>query len=239
MSYTPLEQNSVDLQLVLNAINDLPEYEEIAPEVSTEFFSLYDTTQIEEYLDVVNLDNDTSFAPSGYTEGTTVTIKDSTSQSAGRSVSVDVSNYTYVATLEWFVVPVYSSPLSVARMVSKAGVACDVFSRNGSKLSFAERVDRYVNSSGYESELAVNYGIATANNNFTTYNNGIIYFTLPAITVRSSASNTPLTALQAIDAENTNIYFRTRLFRLPKEQFLNKMYTMCNAMISDEEFEGA
>lgn len=240
MSNTPLEQNSVDLASVLTAINNLPEYQEVAPEVALNFFSLYDAVKVSEFLDTVNIASDTTFDPTEYTDSmSAVTIRNATSQSADRSVTVDLANYIYVSTSEWFFVPKYTADKpSLAYMTSKAGVGAQIYCRNGSVTSVSQVVQKYLNWKGIEAESTNNYGIYFASVGHSTYTNGKIYLTLPAIVVRATSTLASADSLRAIDKANSNIYFRTRVYRLPHEQFANKMYTMCNSMTANERFEG-
>lgn len=240
MSNTPLEQNSIDLASVLTAVNNLPEYQEMPTEVGLNFFSLYDATKIAEYLDTVNIANDTSFDPTEYTDAmSAVTLRSATAQSAEKSVILDLSNYIYVVTFEWYFVPKYTSAKPErSYMTSKSTVSAYIYYQNGGNTSVSQGVQKYMNWNGIEAESNNSYGIYFGAGAVATYTNGTLYLTLPSLVARTSNTLASADSLRAIDKANSNMYFRTRVYRLPHNQFANEMYDICNYMTANEQFEG-
>lgn len=236
MSNTPLEQNGADLLAALAAINELPEYQEIAPEVGLDFFSLYDAVKIAEWENTINLETDTTFDPTDYVDNSgNISIRDA--ESVGNVVA-DLTNYIYVATAEWFFVPKYKSETPPRpRMVSKAGVHAHVFSQRSDRVGVANIVLSYISNLGIETERADAYGIYFYSPVVPTISSGKIYWSVPPLTVRTSSSLATADSLRDIDAANSNFKLRFRIYRLPHDQWANAMYAINKRMVANEQFD--
>lgn len=238
MSNTPLEQNGADLLTVLAAINELPEYQEIAPGVDLDFFSLYDAVKIAEWVDTVNIANDTTFDPTNYTDSTGLTtIRAATEQSASRSVALDIGNYIYIATLEWFIVPEYTEVPDKSYIIGNASVSAYIISQAGNGSLAIQTVYKGINWNGDPAGFTAPYGFYTQGS-FVTVSNGTAFLTNPAIVTRVSNTMATADSFRAVNKANTDMVFRTRVYRLPFNQFSNAMRNICRNMIANEAFEG-
>lgn len=236
MSNTPLEQNGINLDGILTAINNLPEYD--PPDPTYDFFSLYSATIIAEYLDTINIADDTSFDPTVLTDGTWTTIRAGTSASLEKSVEVNLDDYIYIATQEWYSLPEYTEERpSVSYEYAKAGIDATIYTNNGVATTISALKQLYMLSSGYIAENTNNYGILWYSGSYVSLSNSRIYLTERPLSVRPSSALASVASLQALDVDNTNIYVRQRVYRVPHDQFINLMQTMCEDMINNAAFD--
>lgn len=234
MTDTPLESNSASLTNILEMVNNLPEYD--APEVSYDFFSLYNAEKVAEYSDTINIASDTSFDADSISEGVFTIIKNATEPSLEKSLTIDINNYIYLVSSEWYIIPEYTNNKpDTAYMIGRSGITASVYHDNGNVGISASKF-KIVRWDGVEAYLNQSYGILWYSGGFSSLDNGILYLTHPQLAVRASSTMCSLDSLKAIDVSNTNLQIRQRIYRIPHNQYLNAMHDMCTTMINEGDF---
>lgn len=234
MTDTPLESNSTSLANILEMANNLPEYD--APEASYDFFSLYNAEKVAEYSDTINIASDTSFDANSISEGAYAIIKNATEPSLEKSLAIDINNYIYLVSSEWYVIPKYTNQKpDTAYMIGRSGITVSVYHDNGNVEMSASKF-KIMRWDGVEAYLNQSYGILWYSGGFSSLDNGILYLKQPQLAVRASSTMCSLDSLKAIDALSTNLQIRQRIYRIPHDQYLNKMHDMCTSMINDGDF---
>lgn len=237
---TPLEQNSIDLNAILTAVNNLPEYVDVPPTVDLNWFSVYDAEQIAEWIDTINLSNDTDFDSLAYTDGgSAITVRSADTVSDDRSVVVDMTNYMYVASLEFAFKPAYSNAQSTSCMVSKGVVSLAYLYQHLSPTVVTQATGDsvYKDQNGVQKSINNSYGIYLATTSFASYADGRLYTIIPQIVLRAIATIASASSLSDIDSANSNIYVRRRIYRMPKAMCLNNMYDMAKTLSSTGRLE--
>ncbi len=242
MSNTPLEQNSVDLATVLNMINNLPEYSEVPLSVKVDIFTAYNAAMIKEITDSINLANDTEFDTSvSYTADTVIrTATTASTVDSNRKVLIDLENYTYITTAEYYVVPEYSPQPTNHFFVGCAGMEIKIYSKaSPNPITFTVYRNK-LNATGTAVEdTGQMRGFQFGVTGFASYSSETGYLSLiqPALSVRPNDYYASPASLQQIDTANTSIGVRQRVFRVQNDQFIGKMRSVSNNMITYASFE--
>lgn len=242
MSNTPLEQNSVDLATILTEINNLPEYSEVPLSVKVDIFTAYNAAMIKEVVDTINLANDTDFDPTATYSADTV-IKTATTEStvdSNHEVLIDLENYTYIVTAEYYIVPVYSPQPESHFFIGCAGMETKIFAKTTpNPVTFTVYRNRLNGTGSAIEDTGQSRGFILGNTGYSSYNSTTGYVSLiePNLTLRPNPYYASAESFNAMDAANTNIKIRHRVFRIQNDQFIGKMRSVSNDMITYASFE--
>lgn len=241
MSNTPLEQNSVDLATILTAINNLPEYSEVPLSVKVDLFTAYNAAMIKEVVDTINLADDTDFVEgTSYSSDTVIrTATTADTVDSNRKVLVDLNNYTYIATAEYYIVPVYSTQPTEHYFIGYAGMEVRFVSTLGANTIINLSRNRFNATGTIIEDLGQSRGFLFGNTGFASYNSSTGYLSLiqPNLSVRPNDYYASPSNYALMDANNTNIIVRQRIYRVPNDQFIGKMRSVSNDMITYASFE--
>ena len=241
MSNTPLEQNSVDLATILTAINNLPEYSEVPLSVNVDIFTAYNAAMIKEVTDTINLADDTDFVDGTAYESDTVIRTATTADTvdSNHKVLIDLNNYTYITTAEYYIVPIYDPQPENHYFIGYAGMEVRFISTAGTNTIISLSRNRF-NATGTTiiEDLGQSRGFLFTGN-WSSYSSSTGYLSLitPTLNVRPNPYYALSTNYQLIDAEHTNIGVRHRVYRVTNDQFIGKMRSVSNDMITYASFE--
>lgn len=238
---TPLEQNGIDLATVLTMINDLPEYSDVPLSVKVDIFTAYDAALLKEVVDPINLADDTTFDTSTSYTADTVIKSAVSADSVGneRKIQIDLENYTYITTAEYYVVPVYATQPENHYFVGCAGMEIKIYSKaSPNPITYSVYRNRLYPLTYSIEDTGQSRGFLFGSN-WASYSSSTGYLSLvtPSLTVRPNDYYASPASLKLIDAENTDIGVRQRIYRIQNDQFIGKMRSVSNDMITYACFE--